>query len=240
MRSVGRALWSACGEGEPCWREGCADCLILQRALQDVGSALGDVAVLADQTVRPSARWAKLTRQARDGLLSAQELAREIAAPAARHAQLFEILDVALSAMRSVDEDASVASDMTADTDAQMAARLETVIATTLAEVDRAHDERAVDLARIAGDLLDAEIALHEAAVERLRAARDRLDSRSTSVDLADEAAAAPEMPESLRAARGSGSPLQQPSAWSADATSPSLIQRPLSVVGSLFGLRPW
>ena len=178
-----------------------------------------------------------LTRQARDGLLSAQELAREIAAPAARHAQLFEILDVALSAMRSVDED-DASSDT--DADAQMAARLETVIASTLAEVDRAHDERAVDLARIAGDLLDAEIALHEAALERLKAARDRLDSRGEEKSTGEAEHGPRELPESLRAVKGGGSPLPQPSAWAADATSPSLIQRPLSVVGSLIGLRPW
>ena len=138
--------------------------------------------------------------------------------------------------MQSVDEDADASISAHSDTDVQMAARLETVIASTLAEVERAHEERTDDLARIAGDLLDAEIALHQAALDRLVAARDRLDSRN---DAPEGDAPATEMPESLRPLKSS-SPLPQPSAWAADASSPSLIQRPLSVVGSLIGLRPW
>lgn len=141
--------------------------------------------------------------------------------------------------MQSVDEDADASTSAHTDTDVQMAARLETVIASTLAEVERAHEERTVDLARIAGDLLDAEIALHQSALDRLVAARDRLDSRNDAPGSSTEEVAVTEMPESLRPLKSS-SPLPQPSAWAADANSPSLIQRPLSVVGSLIGLRPW
>lgn len=61
LRSLGRALWSVCGDSEACWRDGCADCATVHAALRDVGAAFGDVAALCDRAVR----LAFLARQGR-------------------------------------------------------------------------------------------------------------------------------------------------------------------------------
>lgn len=199
LRAVGRSLWSVCG-AEACWRPDCDRCRMLRASLQSVAESVATVSATTEVSV--------------GALLHPQELAREIAAPRTHARGILDTVDAALSTLKAAD------GDDLAEADAERTGRVETVLAGALAEINRMHDERVVDLTRLAGDFLDAEIAAHQESLRLLLLARDQLDGT------VQPPASSPDLPAALR--RSSDKPAQ-PSNWRQAGSA-----RPLS------SLMPW
>ena len=131
---------------------------------------------------------------ARETLLRQHERLKDISRPHAAHQSLLETHRATLAKYRqATGEPDPLATDSEADgsgisesTVPQMsereaekvAARCETVLNVTLAEIDRAHDERVQDYYAMGRSFLDDEIELYEGVLETLRAARAHYDPR--------------------------------------------------------------
>jgi len=117
-----------------------------------------------------------------------------------------------------------------------MAARCETVLNTTMAEMDTYHTQKVEDFETITKEHLDGEIALYEQILSRLRTARAALDS--PQYDASSGSPCQPSMYErELEHPRLSPAPLTQPCPHVFD----SAPIRPVSVaiqegVGMLLG----
>ena len=201
LRAVGRALWSFCGTDKasaPCWRSECHSCTALRTTLRSVAESLAAVSEATEAGVAQ--------------LLDAQELSREISAPRTHAQGIVSTVEAATTALKAAEVEDQ------ANEDAERANRVETVLAGALAEINRMHDERAVDLKRIAGDFLDAEIARHEASIRLLHIARDQLDGHADQLDGHAEVPLDGDLPLSLK--RTSERPAQ-PSSWQVPASRP-------------------
>jgi len=65
--------------------------------------------------------------------------------------------------------------------DEPTASRCETVLNTTMAEMDVYHEQKIEDVKMLVGDYLDSEIALYEQILTRLKSASNNLSSASTT-----------------------------------------------------------
>ncbi|KAJ7073521.1 hypothetical protein B0H15DRAFT_868740 [Mycena belliarum] len=137
-------------DGAWCWREGCQDCLKLTKAMQKTSEALQSVADLYDD-------------HARRTQLATHETLKSVAHPSS-------LYEGVVTTHRSTLSRYSQAAD--SSTDSEMAARCETVLNTTMAEMETYHTQKTEDFAALTTEHLDGEIAFYEQVLARLRGAR--------------------------------------------------------------------
>ncbi|TFY70943.1 hypothetical protein EVG20_g2061 [Dentipellis fragilis] len=142
-------------DGAWCWREECEDCLRLTKALQKTSETLQSVADLYDDHAR------------RRQLLTHDAL-KTVAHPSPLYAP---IIDTHKNALSRYNEAAH--GDKPDD---EVAARCETVLNTTMAEMETYHAQKVEDFSAIAKDHLDGEIEFYEQVLTRLRGARRNFD----------------------------------------------------------------
>ncbi|KAF8270474.1 hypothetical protein EI94DRAFT_1777873 [Lactarius quietus] len=138
-------------EGAWCWREGCEDCLKLTKALQKTSETLQNVADLYDD-------------HARRTQLVTHEALKNVAHPSQLYAPIVDTHRNALSRYTEATEGPQP--------NEEIASRCETVLNTTIAEMETYHTQKAEDFAEIAKEHLDGEIEFYEQVLNRLRTAR--------------------------------------------------------------------
>ncbi|KAF9568707.1 hypothetical protein CPC08DRAFT_679040 [Agrocybe pediades] len=146
-------------DGAWCWRENCVECLKLTKAVQKTCETLQTVANLYDGHAR-----------ARGTQLATHESLKLMAHPSPIYESVITTHKSTLSRYRE-----AAGSDSSGPlnyVDEDMAARCETVLNTTMAEMDVYHQQKTEDLKTIATDHLDGEIAFYEQILTRLKAAR--------------------------------------------------------------------
>ncbi|OSD05124.1 PX-domain-containing protein [Trametes coccinea BRFM310] len=143
-------------DGAWCWRENCDSCLKLTKAMQKTSETLQIVADLYDD-------------HARRTQLATHEALKSVAHPSTLYAPVVETLRSTLSRYtESIQEGGE---------DEEMAARCETVLNITMAEMDTYHTQKVEDFQNLAKEHLDGEIAFYEQILTRLRTARRAYDS---------------------------------------------------------------
>ncbi|KAH9916993.1 uncharacterized protein BXZ73DRAFT_92431 [Epithele typhae] len=142
-------------EGAWCWREGCESCLKLTKAMQKTSETLQIVADLYDD-------------HARRTQLMTHEAFKNAAHPATLYAPVVDTHRSTLSRYHD--------SIQQGREDEEMAARCETVLNTTMAEMDTYHTQKLEDFQELTKEHLDGEIALYEQILARLRTARKAFD----------------------------------------------------------------
>ncbi|KAI0821889.1 PX-domain-containing protein [Trametes gibbosa] len=142
-------------DGAWCWRENCDSCLKLTRAMQKTSETLQIVADLYDD-------------HARRTQLATHEAFKNVSHPSMLYAPVVDTHKSTLSRYQeSVREGAE---------DEDIAARCETVLNITMAEMDTYHTQKVEDFQELAKEHLDGEIAFYEQVLTRLRAARRTYD----------------------------------------------------------------
>ncbi|KAH9174915.1 hypothetical protein EDB89DRAFT_421059 [Lactarius sanguifluus] len=138
-------------QGAWCWREGCEDCLKLTKALQKTSETLQNVADLYDD-------------HARRTQLATHEALKNVAHPSQLYAPVVDTHRNALSRYTEATEGSK--------SNEEIASRCETVLNTTMAEMETYHAQKVEDFASIAKEHLDGEIEFYEQVLNRLRTAR--------------------------------------------------------------------
>ncbi|KAI0261246.1 hypothetical protein BC834DRAFT_830596 [Gloeopeniophorella convolvens] len=176
-------------QGAWCWRENCEDCLKLTKALQKTSETLQNVADLYDD-------------HARRTQLATHEALKTVAHPSHVYAPVVDTHRNALSRYKEAADGSAPNEDL--------AARCETVLNTTMAEMETYHAQKVDDFTALAKEHLDGEIEFYEQVLSRLRGAR-RTFEPPLHQRLA-ETAAQPSMYErELERPRLSPEPLPQP-----------------------------
>ncbi|KIM46899.1 hypothetical protein M413DRAFT_440467 [Hebeloma cylindrosporum] len=148
--------------GAWCWRENCSECLKLTKAVQKTCETLQTVANLYDG-------------HARRTQLATHESLKLMAHPSSLYESAITTHKSTLSRYREAVGNGNVAGPTYADED--MVGRCETVLNTTMAEMDVYHAQKGEDLKTITVDHLDGEIAFYEQILTRLKAARSTYDN---------------------------------------------------------------
>ncbi|KAJ7185508.1 hypothetical protein C8R46DRAFT_982143 [Mycena filopes] len=143
-------------DGAWCWREGCQDCLKLTKAMQKTSEALQNVADLYDD-------------HARRTQLATHEALKSVAHPSS-------LYEGVVTTHRSTLSRYAQATTADTHTDGEMAARCETVLNTTMAEMETYHTQKNEDFGALTKEHLDGEIAFYESVLNRLRSARRNFD----------------------------------------------------------------
>ncbi|EIN08210.1 PX-domain-containing protein [Punctularia strigosozonata HHB-11173 SS5] len=176
-------------DGAWCWREGCEECLKLTKAMQRTADTLQTVADLYDD-------------HARRTQLSTHEALKNVAHPSPMYSPVLDTHRSTLTRYKQALHDGRPDEDV--------AARCETVLNTTMAEIDAYHAQKVEDVSSIAKDHLDGEIQFYDQVLSRLRAARQAYDSPQY-----EAAAQGPRMPSiyerELEQPRLTSEPLPQP-----------------------------
>ncbi|KAI0363165.1 PX-domain-containing protein [Pilatotrama ljubarskyi] len=202
-------------DGAWCWRENCESCLKLTKAMQKTSETLQIVADLYDD-------------HARRTQLATHEAFKNVAHPSTLYAPVVDTHKSTLSRYQDAVRDGCE--------DEEMAARCETVLNITMAEMDTYHTQKVEDFQELAKEHLDGEIAFYEQILTRLRTARKGFDPPQY-----DELAQSPRQPSiyerELEHPRLNPQPLSQPCPHVFD----SAPMRPVSVaiqegVGMLLG----
>ncbi|KAJ6612645.1 hypothetical protein B0H10DRAFT_2051303 [Mycena sp. CBHHK59/15] len=203
-------------DGAWCWREGCQDCLKLTKAMQKTSEALQSVADLYDD-------------HARRTQLATHESLKSVAHPSS-------LYEGVVTTHRSTLSRYSQATTANSHIDSEMAARCETVLNTTMAEMETYHTQKIEDFSTLTKEHLDGEIAFYEQVLNRLRTARRGFDSSQY-----EQLGTSPRQPSiyerELEHPRLTANPLPQPCPHVFDAAP----MRPVSVaiqegVGMLLG----
>ncbi|KAL0959925.1 hypothetical protein HGRIS_011590 [Hohenbuehelia grisea] len=142
-------------DGAWCWREGCEDCLKMTKAMQKTSETLRSIADLYDDHAR---RTQLVTHEALKG----------VAHPSSTYEGVVATHKSTLTRFNEATSEGSA--------DEEMAARCETVLNTTMAEMDTYHTQKIEDFSAITKDHLDGEIAFYEQVLLRLKNARSTLD----------------------------------------------------------------
>ncbi|PIL23132.1 hypothetical protein GSI_14441 [Ganoderma sinense ZZ0214-1] len=202
-------------DGAWCWREGCESCLKLTKAMQKTSETLQIVADLYDD-------------HARRTQLATHEAFKNVAHPATLYAP---VVDTHKSTLTRYHDSIREGRE-----DEEMAARCETVLNTTMAEMDTYHAQKLEDFQELAKEHLDGEIALYEQILSRLRTTRQAFDE--PQYDELGQGARQPSIYErELEHPRLNPAPLSQPCPHVFD----SAPMRPVSVaihegVGMILG----
>ncbi|KAJ3790418.1 hypothetical protein GGU10DRAFT_170906 [Lentinula aff. detonsa] len=153
-------------DGAWCWREGCQDCLILTKSLQRTAETLQSVADLYDD-------------HARRTQLATHESLKSVAHPAPIYEGVVNTHRSTIKRYREAGQAHSTESnnDLAARCD-----RCETVLNTTMAEMETYHSQKVEDFEMLTKDHLDGEISLYEQILTRLKAARASYDSPAVPV----------------------------------------------------------
>ncbi|KAH9888059.1 hypothetical protein C8Q73DRAFT_201136 [Cubamyces lactineus] len=202
-------------DGAWCWRENCESCLKLTKAMQKTSETLQIIADLYDD-------------HARRTQLATHEAFKNVAHPSTLYAPVVDTHKSTLSRYNDSIRDGAE--------DEEMAARCETVLNITMAEMDTYHTQKVEDFQELAKEHLDGEIEFYEQVLARLRTARRAFDPPQY-----DALAQSPRQPSiyerDLEHPRLNPSPLAQPCPHVFD----SAPMRPVSVaiqegVGMLLG----
>ncbi|KAF5369089.1 hypothetical protein D9758_002873 [Tetrapyrgos nigripes] len=230
-------------DGAWCWREGCEECLILTKTIQRTADSLQSVADMYDD-------------HARRTQLATHESLKGVAHPATVYDGVITTHRSTLTRYRDIDAGVDAR-------DAEMAARCETVLNTTMAEMETYHAQKLEDFSLLTKEHLDGEIQLYEQILLRLRSARKAFDPpteptespvsstspgpslRHDSISTTNPLPPGPRQPSiyerELENPRLGADPLPQPTPHVFDSTPirgvSSVVGRPVSVaVGSLLG----
>ncbi|KZT25671.1 PX-domain-containing protein [Neolentinus lepideus HHB14362 ss-1] len=199
-----------------CWRDSCQECLKLTKAVQKTSETLQNVADLYDD-------------HARRTQLATHEALKSVAHPSSMYAGVIETHRSTLSRYNTI-----VSSP---PADEEVAARCETVLNTTMAEMETYHTQKLEDFRTIVTDHLDGEIAFYEQVLARLKATRRTFDS--PQYEAGADSPRQPSMYErELENPRLTAKPLPQPCPHVYD----SAPMRPVSAaiqegVGMIFGV---
>lgn len=128
-------------QGAWCWREGCEDCLKLTRALQKTSETLQSVADLYDDHAR---RTQLITHEATKSVAHSSQL----------YAPIIDTHRNTLSRYKEA-ADGSTPNE-------EVSSRCETVLNTTMAEIETYHTQKVEDFASLAKEHLDGEIEFYE------------------------------------------------------------------------------
>ncbi|KAF5379083.1 hypothetical protein D9615_005912 [Tricholomella constricta] len=142
-------------EGAWCWREECQDCLKLTKAMQKTSETLQGVADLYDD-------------HARRTQLATHESLKGMAHPSSLYEPIVTTHKSTLSRYQDATREGRA--------DEEMAARCETVLNTTMAEMETYHSQKLEDFRNMTKEHLDGEIDFYEQVLSRLNAARRALD----------------------------------------------------------------
>ncbi|KAJ3559820.1 hypothetical protein NP233_g11170 [Leucocoprinus birnbaumii] len=145
--------------GAWCWREDCKECLHLTRGLQKLSDTLQSVADLYDD-------------HARRTQLATHESLKTMAHPDTIYAPILDTHNATLSRYQT-----ALSDSFNDPTKAELASRCETVLNTTMSEMDIYHTQKVEDFHKFGVEHLDGEIQLYEQILTRLRAARSTLTS---------------------------------------------------------------
>ncbi|KAH7928625.1 hypothetical protein BV22DRAFT_1058614 [Leucogyrophana mollusca] len=143
-------------EGAWCWREGCEDCLKLTKATQKTSEALQSVADLYDD-------------HARRTQLATHEALKGVAHPYLSYEGIIETHQSTISRYKDAIREGNSSEEM--------ASRCETVLNTTMAEMETYHAQKLEDFGCITKEHLDGEIAFYEQVLGKLRSARRVFES---------------------------------------------------------------
>ncbi|KAJ7064910.1 hypothetical protein C8F01DRAFT_1128718 [Mycena amicta] len=190
-------------DGAWCWREGCTDCLKLTNAMQKTSEALQSVADLYDD-------------HARRTQLATHEALKGVAHPSS-------LYEGVITTHRSTLSRYSQAT--TNQTDDEMASRCETVLNTTMAEMETYHTQKIDDFSALTKEHLDGEIAFYEQVLNRLRTVRRTFDEPQLT-QLGTQSRQASIYERELEHPRLASPPLPQPAPHVFDAAP----MRPVSV----------
>ncbi|KAF8918661.1 hypothetical protein CPB85DRAFT_1280749 [Mucidula mucida] len=130
-------------DGAWCWRENCQACLKLSKAIQ---------------------RTSETLQSARRTQLATHEALKSVAHPSSVYEGVISTHRSTLTRYREAMNDGH--------SDEDMAARCETVLNTTMAEMETYHIQKHEDFSTMAKEHLDGEIAFYEQVLHRLRSAR--------------------------------------------------------------------
>ncbi|KAG2154261.1 uncharacterized protein EDB93DRAFT_1248458 [Suillus bovinus] len=142
-------------EGAWCWREGCQDCLKLTKAMQKTSDSLQTVADLYDD-------------HARRTQLETHEAFKSVAHPYQLYEGIIETHQSTVSRYKDA---------LKGKSNDEMTARCETVLNTTMAEMDTYHDQKVENFSTITREYLDGEIHFYEQVLHKLKAARRTFDA---------------------------------------------------------------
>ncbi|KAF9915431.1 hypothetical protein BX616_006187 [Lobosporangium transversale] len=143
-----------------CWRENCKDCLRLTKAMQTTAEALQ---LMAD------VHQTHISEGCQDWL----DTIKENATPSSTFAPVIDMHNGTHKKLVEVCEKEQTMEEIVSET---VKSRCDTVFNITLAEMDRAHDERVQDFRKGTKDFLDSEIAYHEKMLAHLKKARAVFD----------------------------------------------------------------
>ncbi|KAJ3565647.1 hypothetical protein NP233_g7501 [Leucocoprinus birnbaumii] len=155
--------------GAWCWHEDCKECLHLTKGLQKLSDTLQSIADLYDD-------------HARRTQLATHKSLKTMAHPDTIYTPILDTHNATLSRYQTALSDSS--ND---PMKAELASRCETVLNTTMSEMDIYHTQKVEDFHKFGVEHLDGEIQLYEQILTRLRAARSTLTSpppvRSSDLD---------------------------------------------------------
>ncbi|KAH9956493.1 hypothetical protein BC827DRAFT_1230696 [Russula dissimulans] len=202
-------------QGAWCWREGCEDCLKLTRALQKTSETMQSVADLYDD-------------HARRTQLVTHEALKSVAHPSQLYAPVIDIHRNTLPRYKEAAQESTP--------NEEIASRSETVLNTTMAEMDNYHAQKVEDFSTLAKEHLDGEIEFYEQVLLRLRTARRTFEPPIYS-RLASGGPRQPSIYErELEHPRLNPDPLPQPCPHVLDATPMTPVSTIQEGVGLLFG----
>ncbi|KAJ4473843.1 hypothetical protein J3R30DRAFT_3707813 [Lentinula aciculospora] len=144
LRFKGKGLMNE--DGAWCWREGCQNCLSLTKSIQRTAETLQSVADLYDD-------------HARRTQLATHESLKGVAHPAPIYEGVVSTHRSTLTRYREAGYEAQSDSN---DDLAARCDRCETVLNTTMAEMETYHSQKVEDFEMLTKDHLDGEIALYE------------------------------------------------------------------------------
>lgn len=143
-------------DGAWCWREGCTGCLKLTKSMQKTADALQSVADIYDDHAR---RTQLITHEALKG----------VSHPYTTYAP---VLDTHASTVTRYHEALASSSEEHED----ICARCETVLNTTMAEMETYHSQKVEDFESLTKEHLDGEIQLYQQILSKLKGARGNFD----------------------------------------------------------------
>ncbi|KAG0038433.1 ferrochelatase hem15 [Podila clonocystis] len=142
------------------YKEGVSDCLRLTKALQTTAETMQQMADVHQTYIA-------------EGCLPWQETIKEHASPSSTYAPLVDMHTGTHKKLVEVFEKEQTMEEIDSET---VKSRCDTVFNITLAEMDRAHDERVQDFQRSTKYFLDSQIAYHEKMLAHLKQARAVFD----------------------------------------------------------------
>ncbi|KAJ3921657.1 hypothetical protein F5877DRAFT_75980 [Lentinula edodes] len=184
-------------DGAWCWREGCRECLSLSKSIQRTAETLQNVADLYDD-------------HARRTQLATHESFKSVAHPAPMYEGVVSTHRSTLKRYREAGHEDHTKSN---DDLASRYERCETVLNTTMAEMETYHSQKVEDFETLAKDHLDGEIALYEQILTRLKTARSSFDkSTASSIHLSTSSSLASPIPSFSSSSSSSSYSLITPS----------------------------